>query len=132
MKKFKILGVALMAVVAVSVFFACGSDDNGGDSSLVGSWVLENSEAGCTEVTTFNANGTGVLLSRCGSYSHTEDFKWRTSGNRLYMTFTYDDSYSGKEEETNVYIYSVSGDTMTVTDADSYSGKHTAVYKRQK
>lgn len=130
MKKFKIIGVTLMAVVALCVCFACGSDSSG-DSSLVGTWVMQTTSSH-SETITFKANGTGTSYYTSGTYKDSEDFKWKTSGNRLYITFMEDDSYSGDEEETEIFIYTIEDDILTLTDDDSYSGKHTAIYKRQK
>ena len=140
MKKFKILGVALLTVIAVCVFFACGSDSNGGgDSSLVGTWIRQNT-TGKTVKVIVNSNGTGKEIRTYTDYSydtHIEEFKWKTSGNKLYLTYTFDDSYSYEEDETDVFTYTLDGDYLYLVkeyDGDSYysgSGK-TYVYKREK
>ena len=152
MKKFKVWGVALMTVIAVSVFFACGSDGNGGDSSLVGTWERMNTSS-YSEILTVRSNGTGTVYHTSGSYTDTEEFKWKTSGNKLYVTEVDDDDddyavnypsnysgskyYSGGGEETDVFIYSIDGDILTMTKEydDSYyysSSKRTYMYKRMK
>lgn len=139
MKKFKILGVALLAVIAVCVFFACGSDgdgNGGGNSGLVGTWVRQGDSYKTVRVT-LKSDGTGSRVDIDDAYYHDaeiEQFKWKTSGNKLYITITFNDSYYYDEDETDVYNYTLDDDYLYMTKVydDSYSGGKTYVYKREK
>lgn len=142
MKKFKILGVALLAVIAVCVFFACGSDGDGGsgDSSLVGTWERVGGSSYKNEIVTIKSNGTGTtLVTYNDSYYDDNElirFTWKTSGNKLYITYVFDDSYSYEEDETDVFTYTLVDDYLYMEKYrdDSYysSSKKTYTYKRVK
>lgn len=138
MKKFKFLSIAFVAIVLSLSFYACGSDDDdngGGNSELVGTWMRQNYGKSYTKTLTFNANGTGMEIYSDSYYTETAEFTWKTTGNKLIVTWKdYDSySYSGSGEETEVYIYAIAGDILTLTEEDDYySGDDGKVYKRVK
>jgi uncharacterized lipoprotein NlpE involved in copper resistance len=116
--------------VAVMVSVSCNNDDDDnyddsyGDSALVGTWGLNESEGGLTiNVTaTFNENLSGTLLTSETFDGETEaefeNFTWSTDGNKLRLKL---------DGETEKLTYSISGDTLTVTDEDG----ETTVLTRQ-
>jgi hypothetical protein len=119
MKKFKYL---LIMVLAVTVSVSCSNDDDdddfddsNGDTALVGTWGLTESEDGVTftETVTFNENLSGTLVSsetfEGETVSEYQSFTWSTDGNKLRLIF---------DDETETLTYSISGDNLSVTTGD--------------
>jgi uncharacterized lipoprotein NlpE involved in copper resistance len=120
MKKIKYLFVMF---VAVMVSVSCNNDDDdnfdggNGDNALVGIWgLIELEEGVAISVTaTFNENLSGTLVTsetfEGETASEFESFTWSTDGNKLRLIF---------DEETEILTYSISGDTLTVTDDEGF------------
>jgi hypothetical protein len=108
----------LFALLLVS-FAACSSDDDEmvdvGDTALVGTWAMSESGGGIdiSLKATFNANYSGTIVSvitfEGTPETQTEDFTWSTSVNKLTLVIA---------GETEIVTYSISGDTLTITDQD--------------
>jgi hypothetical protein len=77
--------------------------------SPAGVWVSVDKEGKLIARYTYNANGTGQLYIT--ATNSTQNFRWRTSGNKL--TYTYSDGDSN-------YIYSVEGNTLMLQPASDF------------
>ncbi len=112
MKSFKYLMVMFIAL-SVAVTSCNEDDDDAMGNPIVGSWALSESEGGfeVSILATFNENGTGTLKATVAiggeSQSESEPFTWSTDGDQLTMTM---------DGETEVSTYSISGNTLTITD----------------
>jgi hypothetical protein len=127
MKKFKYLFIMFVAVM-VSVSCSNDDDDNyddsNGDNALVGTWGFTESEDGVaiSVTVTLNENLSGTLVTsetfEGETISENESLTWSTDGNKLRLII---------DGETDKLTYSISGDTLTVTDEDG----ETTVLTRQ-
>ena len=107
-------------LLTVSLSVACSDDDekDGGNSSLIGSWEVSESEDGIelNITATFNKNLSGTIVYAFTvegeTETETENFTWSTDGNKLTLVI------SG---ETEVSTYSISGDKLTITDSEGFS-----------
>jgi len=116
--------------VAVMVSVSCNNDDDDdydddyGDNALVGIWGLMESDDGVaiSVTVTFNENLSGTIVTSetfdGETESEFESFTWSTDGNKLRLKL---------DGETEKLTYSISGDTLTVTDEDG----ETTVLTRQ-
>ncbi len=99
-------------------------DDSNGDNALVGTWgFTESADGVAISVTvTFNENLSGTLVTsetfEGETISENESLTWSTDGNKLRLII---------DGETDKLTYSISGDTLTVTDEDG----ETTVLTRQ-
>lgn len=115
MKNFKYL---LVMFIALSVSLT-SCDDDGDDmgNPIVGSWGLSEEDGGfaVSLVATFAENGTGTLTATITidgqSQSESDSFTWSTDGDQLSLTM---------DGETEVSTYSISGDTLTITDSEGF------------
>jgi len=99
MRKILMILAAITLLAGALMMTGCSSRDN----DLVGTWVWDLDS---NFVTTFNDDGTGTHAIDWGWGT---TFEWSTRSNRLYW------DYPGHDA---VYTeYSVSGDTLTITDA---------------
>ncbi len=113
MKKFKYV---LVMFVALTASVSC-SDESGEDivNPILGTWGLSESEAGI-EVSisaTFSQNNKGTMVAIVSILGETatenSTFTWSTDGDQLTMVM---------DGETEVSNYSISGNKLTLTDAD--------------
>lgn len=105
MKKLRIFGIALMAIVVSMAFVACSDDDDNFDSVekiLVGKWKLERTkltnpgemdldDATIEEIwyyMTFKSDGTGIEIREMDGARH--DFKWEVIDDKLYLQYDVD------------------------------------------
>lgn len=118
MKKVKYVLIMIVALMSVT---SCSDDDDDidndyGDNALVGVWgllELEGDGAAISVTATFNENLSGALTTSVTFDGDTEaeyeSFTWSTDGNKLKLMF---------DGETEILTYSISGDTLTVTDGE--------------
>jgi uncharacterized lipoprotein NlpE involved in copper resistance len=112
MRNFKYLAVLF---VALSVGISCTDDDDDGmvGNPILGSWSLTEAEGEFefSILATFEENGTGILTATVSiageSQSESDNFTWSTDADQLTMTMN---------GETEVSTYSISGDTLSITD----------------
>jgi uncharacterized lipoprotein NlpE involved in copper resistance len=115
MKNFKYLVVMFIAM-SVSLT-SCDDDGDDMGNPIVGSWGLSEEDSGIAVslVATFAESGTGTLTATITidgqSQSESDSFTWSTDGDQLSLTM---------DGETEVSTYSISGDTLTITDSEGF------------
>lgn len=115
MKNFKYVMIMFIAL-SVSLT-SCSDDDDDMANPLVGSWGLTEEDSGIevSLVATFEENGTGTLMATITildqSQTESDSFTWSTDGDQLTMTM---------DGDTEVSTYSISGDTLTITDSEGF------------
>lgn len=115
MKNFKYLLVMFIAL-SVSVT-SCDDDGDDMGNPIVGSWGLSEEDSGIAVslVATFEENGTGTLTASITisdqTQSESDSFTWSTDGDQLTLTI---------DGETEVSTYSISGNTLTITDSEGF------------
>lgn len=127
-KTFRIIGMAMMAVLLSLSLAACGSDNEPADPethdpNLIGTWVHEDSGDYWSEKTevTFKKNGRWELQESYWDEDGKEKYwskgNWETAGNTLYLEQT--SSSDGKDDgKTFSMHYSVSGKTLYIDDEE--------------
>jgi len=97
-KKYKLVLVLLLTIFTVSILAACGSEDTGQDSRLVGSWVSTINDFEYE----FNADGTGIR----GTPGFTESIRWATEGNNeLVLTIgNTEERWGYRIRRNNIYF----------------------------
>jgi len=109
----KNLKYALIMFVAISVSLTSCTEDDDMGNPIVGSWGLTEADGGfeVSLVATFEENGTGILAATITiqgeSLTESDSFTWSTKGDQLTLTM---------DGETEVSTYSISGNTLTITD----------------
>jgi len=112
---FKLFGlIALIAVIGISIT-ACG--DPAG--SIVGSWGNTSQQ-----VWTFNSNGTATFVTPGIDVPTTINFTYSIDGNEI-TTINTANSYS------NTYVFSISGNTLTMTQTKPSAGSPQTYTKQQ-
>ncbi len=115
--------VALLVVLALSIMIGCSDAGNDGDdvNPLVGTWVggitdLAEETYKLNSDKSFSYKLTGLIsINYSGTYAYTD----------TEITLSYTISGSPQEQETS-YDYSVSGNTLTLTDpSDDTSTEYT-------
>ncbi len=106
----KILSIALILVVLVSAFAACGTPV---EERIAGKWTYQETVLGIvTEKTfVFNADGTGTAPGEITGDLIPLEMKWSISENVLTI-----DKTISKEPVT--YTFVLKGDVLTLTKAD--------------
>ena len=106
--------------IALSVSVSSCNDDDDDEiagNPILGSWVLTEAEAGfeVSLLATFKENGAGTLTATVSiggeSQTETDNFSWSTDGDQLTMTMN---------GETEVSTYSISGNTLSITDSEGF------------
>ena len=100
MRKILMILAAITLLAGALMFTGCSSRDE----ELVGTWVWELDS---NFVTTFNDDGTGTHAITWGFGT---TFDWSTSGRNIVWEYPGHDSLRTE--------YSISGDVLTITDAD--------------
>ena len=117
----KILLPALLLIVGLFVFAACGgNDDNNNnannqeqDSRIVGMWSFEFMGMVLPNAYDFRADGTGT---RWPGEEYEDRFNWHTNGNNLYVTMTSGAAFDNPLFLNNEnWTFTISGDTLTLT-----------------
>ena len=115
MKNFKYL---LVMFIALSVSLtSCEDDGDDMGNPIVGSWGLSEEDSGIAVslVATFEENGTGTLTASITisdqTQSESDSFTWSTDGDQLSLTM---------DGETEISTYSISGNTLTITDSEGF------------
>lgn len=133
MKIFKLLGMAILAIVMSVGFIACSSDDDnedgGNNTSLVGKWKSEWIGETADEKTfdlnntdvdevysyyTFNSDGTGYELYKG---SHRYEIKWEVLDGVLYVYYDSGSTESFKILKSNkkvMYVQRLSSYTTYI------------------
>jgi uncharacterized lipoprotein NlpE involved in copper resistance len=108
----------MILFMALSVSLtSCNDDDDDMGNPIVGSWSVSEADGGFEVdiLATFKENGTGTLAATITiqgeSLTESDSFTWSTNGDQLTMTM---------EGETEVSTYSISGDTLTITDDEGF------------
>ena len=135
-KTFRVLGLAIVAIMLSFSLTACGDDDDddhfqssdfkGQDSALVGSWT--KTETGTnwsdTETIVFNSDGTyeetDVEVNGQNTRTSWEKGTWKTNNAKTQILFQINDSSDRSDiGEQDVENYSVSSGILTL-DRDVY------------
>lgn len=124
MKKQSLSWLVLLLAVVLSVGFASckDDDDDGGNTSIIGTWRGDYSSG--YYLITFREDGTGVEQEYdredgMGEGMLSADpFSWAQDGDRIIIR--YDDGYKETYEDV-----SISGNTLTFVNPDGYSERLT-------
>ena len=114
MKWFLILAVGAGVVLGIVGCSDDDDDDGGGGNPLVGTWKATsfNGQAlddSISVVVTLRSDGTASSTYSLGGATETLNGTWNTDGGTLNVT---------TDGETESAAYSVSGDTLTITDEE--------------
>jgi hypothetical protein len=130
MKKIACLVVCFSLLLCSLVcFVGCGSSNDFafaqggagviGDSALMGRWVGDGQDSDFPRNMDLLKNGTGISYDSSATGAGA-GFNWSTENGRFYTIVS-----GGR---SNVWVYKISGGTLTLTSPD---GKYSATYKKQ-
>lgn len=135
-KKFfiSLLTIAAAAFLSFSVTSCSKSDDDpigdGGDSRIIGTWLNVNSKYTCAWRFESNGKCQYTEWGKNGKEEWSSDpediAKWKMSGNKLNVHWTYDDG----DFDDCTFIYSISEDGTTLTLSEGDHGKAGTYIKR--